>query len=195
MVSGNGRAYLQIDAPEDLNRLWFAGRVLGCTSPVGGAGDECVHDALFAALAPTALRMAPARRIQAEREWRAEWAAAREQRAALLLQTGGRDGAWWTPQGPALQEVVHAVADLFAGWWNAPTGAKLALAGLVDQITVPPDRAAALMASGQTTFVDVVGQGNGVARFGSYVQAGAHALFPPSARNVRRLLTPDPVPG
>ena len=190
-----GGLYLATDAPEGLNRLWFVGRLLDGRAGEGRAPERDLPEWLGREV----LGPLPAESTRrARRQWGLLWSQACRRREAALLASGPAELSA-RPEIPAdmpdLAQAEAMGAAVFAEWWAAPTGARLALAWiegvLAGQIGGPLQEA--LRCRGDPTFLDIVGSGAEVAGAGSrYVLAGARGIFPPRSATLQRILWPAP---
>ena len=157
-------ALLVIDAPADLNRLWFVGAVLGCAPRVKERASGHAVDGLRRAAG--ALHLTGEGQTTVITQWRALW------------QSSLEAGPAHAPLAPTdLNAVLQALDDAFHGWWSPPAGARFALEWWIERIQLAPADAARLANGDHPVRIDVVGLGDRIERRGTYRRIGADNLL------------------
>lgn len=158
--------YLVVDAPLDLNRLWFAGAVLGCAPPVSDLmSTQAVHGIRRGAIN----LLAPHLHDAAVTQWHAAWQAA-------LVAGAQRGPATPAPGFRALHAVLISLDAAFQCWWSPPTGARFALEWWTQRLELPAPLRTRMAAGDHPVWIDVVGLGDRVELHGTYRRTGANTL-------------------
>lgn len=196
-VSMSDGPFLVIDSPEGLNRLWFLGGLIqGFNGPKGRESGiaQWISSRVLATVEVPTIK-------SASEQWARLWAHTcrrRQHQVTGALEHCVKTGLDARPviplDMPELGLIESLASHAFDEWWAAPTGAKFALAWLIEQVDMK-------LSSGVLTealhtvkvnegrlHLDVVGDSDAIERCDGYARCGSRALFPPKKASIERIL-------